>query len=210
MKILVAVPCLEMVSTDFMQSLLALRPPQGKQMEIGLTKSSLVYDARNNLCARAINQGFDRVLWIDSDMVFEDDLAIRLSARLDEGKEFVTGLCFRRRPPYSPAIFSEVGVNPEENGSVTPFAKTFEDYPKNSLFRVISTGCAGAMMSVDLIKKVQDRYGLPFSPITGFGEDLSFCLRATDIGAEIWCDSSVKLGHISQTIITEETWEGSR
>lgn len=207
MKIYIAIPCMEFVNTDFMQSILMLKTPRDTQLDIGFTKGSLVYDARNQLCERAIRAGCDRIMWIDSDMVFDPDLLERLSTRLDAGKEFVSGLCFRRKPPYSPAIFSDVGYKPVGDNQQESFVKTYENYPKNALFRIKAAGCAGTMMSVDLVKRIQQKFGLPFSPIIGFGEDISFCLRAAELKTELWCDSSIKLGHIAQTVITEETWE---
>ena len=62
-------------------------------------------------------------------------------------------------------------------------------------------------MNVSLIKKVQDKFGLPFSPILGFGEDLSFCARARQVGAEIYCDSRAKMGHVGLGVIGEETYQ---
>ena len=61
-------------------------------------------------------------------------------------------------------------------------------------------------MTTDLIKRVGDMFGLPFSPILGFGEDMSFCYRVSMLGMKMWCDSSIKLGHIGFTEITEDTY----
>ena len=40
-------------------------------------------------------------------------------------------------------------------------------------------------------------------------EDIGFCINAGEKGYDIWCDSRVKLGHISKDrpIISEETYE---
>ena len=40
----------------------------------------------------------------------------------------------------------------------------------------------------------------------GFGEDLSFCLRARELGAEIWCDSTIKLGHVGTAVYDEDSY----
>ena len=61
------------------------------------------------------------------------------------------------------------------------------------------------MMTVDLLRRVMDALGQPFSPVAGFGEDLAFCLRAKEVGAKLWCDSSIKLGHVGLTVYTEES-----
>ena len=63
------------------------------------------------------------------------------------------------------------------------------------------------LVKTELVKKVQEKYGLPFSPILGFGEDLSFCMRARDVGSEIYCDSRIKVGHIGQYPFSEEGYK---
>ena len=93
---------------------------------------------------------------------------------------------------------------------VTPIAIPYGDYPKDDIFKVAGAGFGGAMMTVDLIKRVGDKFGLPFSPIMGFGEDLSFCVRCSELGVELFCDSRVKMGHVGLGTITEETYFSTR
>ena len=180
MKTLVAIPCMDMVQTRFFYSCLRLRTVG--EVEFSLTESSLVYDARNQLAKKAVEEGFDRVLWFDSDMVFEPDFMERLSKRLDEGCEFVCGLYVTRRNPTTPVIYKACGAY-EKDGHPVPFADIYADYPKDSLFEVSACGFGGVMMTTTLIQKVIDEFGSPFTPILGFGEDLSFCMRARDVGS---------------------------
>ena len=46
-----------------------------------------------------------------------------------------------------------------------------------------------------------------FSPYAGFGEDLSFCIRAKESGYSIWCDSAIKCGHVGQIVVDENIYE---
>ena len=64
------------------------------------------------------------------------------------------------------------------------------------------------MMNTSLLKEVEAKYGLPFAPMIGFGEDLSFCLRVKDLGKKIWCDSRVKVGHIGYKTYGEDDIDG--
>ena len=49
---------------------------------------------------------------------------------------------------------------------------------------------------------VHEKYGGCFFPVNGVGgEDLSFIRRAKECGVEVWCDSSVKCGHIGRQVI---------
>ena len=205
MKILIAIPCMDMVHTTFMKSVIGMN--RVGDCRFSLTCSSLIYDARNTLAKQAVTEGFDRVLWLDSDMDFQPDLLEKLSADMDEGRELVSGLYFKRKAPVKPVIYREVGYYQKpDTEEVTPIAVPYEDYPQDSIFPIAGCGFGGVLVSTDLIKRVGEKFGLPFSPIIGFGEDLSFCNRAKQLGAELWCDSRVKMGHVGLGTITEETY----
>lgn len=209
MKTLVAIPAMDMVHTIFFRSCMMME--RVGETRFALTSSSLVYDARNNLCKQAVAEKFDRVLWFDSDMEFAPDVMRKLSADLDEGLEFVTGIYFKRRAPVQPCVYKEVGYyHSEEKKEVTPVALSYDDYPRDQLFEIGGCGFGGCMMTVDLIKRVAKEFGAPFSPILGFGEDLSFCKRVAHVGGKMWCDSRVKLGHVGLGTITEETYLGTK
>ena len=204
MKTLICIPCMDMVHTEFMKSLLAMRRPGESKFTISC--SSLIYDARNAMAKRAVRDGFDRVLWLDSDMTFDPDLMERLSARLDEGKEYVSGIYFTRKAPVRPVLYKECGYYEMDDGAVSPRAVWYDDYPRDSLFKVEATGFGCVMCTTDLIKRVGERFGLPFAPMLGFGEDLSFCGRVSQLGAEMWVDSTIKCGHVGQGTITEDVY----
>lgn len=78
MKLMIAVPCMDMVHTLFFRSFAGLRLPHGS--EVVISTSSLIYDARNQLARKAVEGGYDRVLWLDSDMVFNPDMVERFMA----------------------------------------------------------------------------------------------------------------------------------
>lgn len=202
MKTLIAIPCMDMVHTQFLRSLISM--DRVGSVQFGISQSSLIYDARNFLAKQAVQENFDRILWLDSDMDFQPDLMKQLMADMDEGREFVSGLYFKRKAPIQPVVYKDVGYwHSDEDDSVTPIAVPYIDYPQNEVFKVAGAGFGGCLVSVDLIKRVAEKFGLPFSPILGFGEDLSFCKRVEEIGVEMYCDSRVKLGHIGQGVITE-------
>lgn len=200
MRTLIAVPAMDMLSTDFCRSCVGLQ--LSGEVQWTFSQGSLVYDGRNILADTAVREGFDRVLWLDSDMVFDPYLFQRLSEHLDLGREMVTGLYISRKSPMRPVIYKDIRRDPLENGFL-PVAEAFIDYPRDSLFPVAGCGFGAVMMTTELLRRLQAAYGLPFTPLPGFGEDLSFCLRVRELGAEMWCDSSIKLGHAGMTVYTE-------
>ena len=209
MKILVAMPCMDMVHTTFMKSVISME--RIGEVRFSMTCSSLVYDARNTLAKQAVSEGFDRVLWLDSDMDFSPDFLKILSQDMDEGREMVSGLYFKRKAPVKPVIYKEVGYYHNElENTVTPIAIPYEDYPRDSVFQIAGCGFGGVLMSVDLIDRVGQKFGLPFSPLVGFGEDLTFCKHVNELGVEMWCDSRAKMGHVGLGTITENTYLQTR
>lgn len=203
MRTLIAIPCMDMMHTPFVISLTGLQVKG--EIKFAYSASSLIYDSRNGLARKAIVEKFDRILWLDSDMQFSPDLFKRLSDDLDEGRDFVSGLYFTRKPPYKPVIFKKAGYEHVGEKGVKPVAEAYYDYPEDTVFEVQAAGFGGVMMNVSLLVEIEKAYGLPFSPIMGFGEDISFCMRAQELGKKMYCDSRVKMGHVGQFVYDESS-----
>jgi hypothetical protein len=140
-------------------------------------------------------------------MVFEKDLLQRLSRRLDEGKEMVTGLYFKRKEPFGPCIYRDCGLYAFQPGELTPTAIPYLNYPENGVFEIEACGFGAVLLSVEALRRTTDKLGkMPFMPVGGFGEDLSFCLRFREAGGKIWCDSGVRPGHAGLNIYDEEDY----
>ncbi len=201
MKVFVAIPSLDTVPALFCQSLALLQ--RAGDTIVGFQVGSLVYNARNELARQAIKSEADWVLWLDSDMVFEPDLLKKMLKVCEENDiDFLTGLCFRRKPPYTPTLFDRLDKM-EHGASYT----TIMSVPEGR-FKVGGCGFAGVLMSTDVLMSVAARFGgRMFDPLEGFGEDVSFCWRARQCGYEIWCDSDIELGHIGSMVVTREFFE---
>lgn len=196
MKVFIAVPSMDTVPALFCQSL-ALLQRAGDTM-IGFEVGSLVYNARNNLARQAIKAEADWVLWLDSDMVFSPDFLQRMLAVCQENNiDFLTALCFRRKPPYTPTLFDRL-EKIEKGASYTALLSV-----PDGRFQVGGCGFAGVLMSTDVLLSVASKFdGRMFDPINGFGEDVAFCWRARQCGYEIWCDSKIEMGHVGQCVVT--------
>jgi len=203
MKIFIAVPSLDTVPALFCQSL-ALLQRAGDTM-IGFEVGSLVYNARNNLARQAIKAEADYVLWLDSDMVFSPDLLQRMMKVSKENDiDFLTGLCFRRKPPYTPCLFDK--LERLKNGAGASYTAIVS--VPDGRFKVGGCGFAGVLMTTDVILSVSAKFsGRMFDPMPGFGEDVAFCWRARQCGYDIWCDSEIELGHVGNCIVTRKYFE---
>ena len=196
-KILIAVPCMDLVQASFAQSLASLN--KVGQCAVAFNACSLIYDSRNKLAAKAMKDEFDYMLWLDSDMVFSPDILEKLIA---DDKDMVSGLYFRRTSPYTPVIFKDSEL---KDGRLV--WSDYTDYPKGELFKVAGAGFGCVLMKTDMIFDMIGKYGDWFTPLYNSGEDLSFCYRARELGYEIWCDSRIKCGHMSHQMITEDFYE---
>ena len=193
MKILIGIPCFDMVHTGFMQSMLDLKKTPDTSYTV--VKNSVVYEARNIIALNAIKAGFDAVAWFDSDMRIPKDALLRMEAIMEEsGVDFVSGLYFTRADPIRPVAFKHISWA-FENNEVDAVADWFYGYPDNEIVPVEAVGFGCCMTSTKLLKRVRDEVGLPFAPMPGFGEDLSFCWRVKQLNQPILLDTGIKCGH---------------
>lgn len=191
-RLLIAVPSTGLMAADFVKSLVKLTEHlqrEGIAHHVEIMAGTLVYLARNSLACKAINENFTHLLFIDSDMVFHENIVEDL---LFCGKDFVCGAFQSRRPPYSSCVFTS--LKPVER------VKEYGMEP----FQVAGCGMACTIISTEVLKQVQCKYGACFQPTPDFGEDLAFCWRAKQVGAEIWCEPTARVGHIAQVPI----WPG--
>ena len=200
MKTLIAIPCMETTPYGFDQSLLYMH--KGDNPTVYFRPNSLVYDSRNIISLTAIEQGFDQVMWLDSDMMFPPDTLLKLQAH---EKDMVTGLYVTGRTPVEPVLYAEIS-EPDRNADgylqkkITPYM----DFPRDSFFPVAGCGFGCVLTSTKLLKEVWDRFGPAFTPFPWAGEDISFCHRVNLLGHQIFCDSTVSCGHIGTYIYTEK------
>ena len=198
-KTLIAIPRMDSVPTQFRQALAMLQ----KEGEVALTMQvgSLVYNARNNLAKTAAEMGVDYVFWLDSDMVFAPNTLSRMTKTLEDNDlDFLTGVYFRRVPPFSPVLYSKMSDDGMDYAEVT-------DLPTEGLFEVAACGFGCVLMKTDVIIDTYAKTGEMFTPIGGTGEDISFCIRARQCGYKIMADPSIVLGHVGHAVFTRDYWE---
>ena len=196
MKILIAVPCMDQVSAAFAQSLATLN--KRGECTVSFVVASLIYDSRNKLAKQAISIGADYVMWFDSDMTFNPDTMIRLLEHLENGKDIVSGLYFRRTAPFTPVLYKTI-----EKGKI----EGYNNYPKDSVFEIAGVGFGCIMMKTSVLYQIALEMGNWFEPMYSLGEDLAFCIRARECGFKIYCDSSIKCGHVGHAVITEDVYK---
>lgn len=208
MKTLIAIPCVNTLPVGFVQSLLYLK--KGDDVSVLFKSDSLVYDARNLISLTAIENNFDRVMWFDSDMMFQPDTLQILHKDMDlYGCDMVTGVYVKRKLPTEPVLYEKLEEPVRQpDGRLEKNIVPYTDFPENELFPVAGCGFGCVLTSTVLLKKVWDRFGPAFTPYAWGGEDISFCHRVNQLGIQIWCDSAVTCGHVGEYIYTTRDLKG--
>lgn len=204
MKTLIAIPCMDTVPIGFVQSLLYMS--KGENPTVYFKPNSLVYDSRNLISLYAIENGFDHVLWLDSDMMFPPDTLIKLQAYLTHDDiDMVTGLYVKRHEPIEPVLYKRIEepVRNEKTGYLEKDIQAYTDYPRDSFFPVAGCGFGCVMMKTSLLKEVWEKFGPAFHPYLWASEDISFCYKVNKLGHQIYCDSSVSCGHLGTFMYSE-------
>ena len=143
---------------------------------------------------------YKKILWIDSDISFTPEDALRL---IESDKDIITGAYL-------------LG-----SGEVTIYKKLLDrgcsyEEIKEMTEPIKIGGCGFGFIAVksgvfesltrpwfqSAIVKSKDGFEFPM-----MGEDLSWCKRVTDLGYDIWFDPAVKVTHNKMMKLT---WEGIR
>lgn len=187
-KILVGMPTMGSMDIEAVKCLMQLE----FDGSVDIVSESLVYDARDKIAMDALANKVDWVMWLDSDIIYPANIIQKLMSR---NKDMITGIYYKRTAPYTPCIYKL------EEEKLRPYI----DYEEDKVFKVEAAGFGCMLMKAKVIRAVYDKFGGCFFPVNGVGgEDLSFIRRAKDIGIEVWCDSSVKCGHVGRQIVTPD------
>jgi hypothetical protein len=156
--------------------------------------------ARESLADHALNGGMDYMLMIDDDMTTPMDMFEKL---YEHNVDVVAPLAFTRNPPHYAVIYEcESGFDPVTKNDyfINHYAR---NYPENQLVQCDAVGFGSVLIKMDVIRQMKKPY---FMSTCGTGEDILFCYNAQKIGAKVYMDTSVKLGHISSPIVVDEAY----
>jgi len=194
LKLAVCIPSGDMVHMDFAASLgVMLAQLAARQVPSVLIneKSAVLQRSRQTLVNRALSQEASHLLFLDSDMIFPPDTALRLLAH----KVDIVGVAAaKRRPPFTPSALTLQGE---------PLVFS----PGDGLVEAGSIGLAGTLIRAEVFRQI----GKPWFPVTWQGEDDSgadlwtgedygFCEKVRQAGLQISVDAqlSYQFGHLGQ------------
>lgn len=185
MHLLIAIPCMDTVRYEFTESLANLCKHLsniGIDYDLAFHATSIIYLAREELANRAINDGYDYMLWLDSDMVFTPDhfdLLRSLNA------DFATGVYRSRRDHFCYVI-----------KQIEDKDKRVEKLP-NEPFKVAACGFGFVLIKTEVLYRVRANFFTCFTPTPSSGEDYAFCERWLKMGGDIIAHPDVLPDHIT-------------
>lgn len=200
-KVLVGMPVLGDIKAETTASLVGYYRSCKYPSNIHLSRNTYTHYARNKLVWEAVNTKATHLMFIDSDMSFPIDGVDRL---IERGENIIGGLYFKRVVPIHPIIkiVRDNKITDMKFKEIPSFEKPFE---------VDAIGTGFLLINMDVFKKMEPPFfshaspkefgmeEIPF-PNNEIGEDVAFCLRAKKAGFKIWCDPTIKLGHIGERI----------
>lgn len=188
----------------------------GTEFEFGIAEEiglSLPGMARERIVDYALKWEADYVLFYDDDMLFTNDLFLRLYSAQ---KQVVAALAFTARKPLSPVIYKFYNRQDEDRKEcprcrrMVPFAETAcpEDgeklvlreliditpvmnYKRDALQKVDAVGSGVILIRTDVFKILPK----PWFHSPGIGEDIFFSYQCGRHGIDVWVDTSVKTVH---------------
>lgn len=194
MKILCGLPNMGEIPTKTCISLIKLKLAFPDVIEFMFVQNSLVYVAREAIINRALEEKFDSVLFVDSDMVFEPDDFEKL---VEVSFGIVSGLYYTRIEPARPVAYKDVQIKTvDKEPSVTEIIVD----TKKTLQSAEAIGFGFVLIKRAALLVMKDRYSELFTPKWGCGEDIAFCIRAKKCGLGIFVRTDTQLGHVGEKV----------
>lgn len=205
------------VSAEFLDSLLHTIVLDGGRRLLawqGIKCSANISAGRNALVEWFLNlPDANWLMMVDTDMIWQPDAIHRLLASADEDKApIVGGLCFGLDNGEVFATLYDLGGTEDK-----PQFLRYDAWPEG-MFQVVGTGAAFLLVHRKVFEAIRDK---EFSPAYPFfqerefagmrcGEDVTFCLRAGQLGFPVYVDTTVQTGHIKSQILTADSYRVQR
>lgn len=186
-KICLAIPCVGTVRIETLMSVVAMLNQTRHDIYFAYREGAYIEQNRARLIQIAVEQGCDKLFFLDSDIVVEGDVINKLLAH----NKPVIGAAYNNR---SLPLYSNVKIA-DETGKLI----NYPELPKE-LFKCAAVPTGAMLIDLPTVTKLSQ----PWFDLTYFedgtlnlGEDVYFCMKLTqELGVEIWCDPTIQIGHI--------------
>ena len=192
-KILIGLPNTGYFHFTTVSSLVSLIIPENYRISFRFISNCLIYDARESLSKFAIDNDFDYLFMVDSDMVLPPNTIVELLKTLDSGYDLATGLIFKRTYPFQPCFYSSARIN-QQGEKFTSSLEGIIKWNDNEILPIEACGMASCLIKVDCLKQLD----LPlFYPFPEIGEDITFCIKFRQKGFKLALNTGLDIGHLA-------------
>ena len=167
---------------------------------LGVLGEVLTPFARETLATEALKAGCEYLFMVDDDMLCPADLFYKLQAN---GKDICAALAFTRNPDHKPVIYETKEGFDETSRTRFGFTKFVENYPKDALVECDAVGFGAVLIRTEVFRKVPQPW---FFGMAQTGEDITLCVKAKKAGFNVFMDTRIKLGHLSDPIVVTEEY----
>lgn len=198
MKILIGVPTYGPIEPECVESLMNMSRC-GHDVGFRVQRGYLIDAERNAIAQAAIDDGYDFVLMVDSDVVLPFDALANL---LDPPQDVVMGVYREKRYMDKGRYLNAHRHMPQDY--VLESAMTADELDRPSNRVTIKGGGAGCLM---ISTAALERMPKPWFEFVQYdngeclSEDLYFCENARASGLTVWCDVRVRCGHVTKGVI---------
>lgn len=197
MKILIAlIHNRETMNTAFVSSLMSLYEETKKKhkVQIKLINGNFICQMRNLAAEYAIENKFDYLFQLDTDMIYPKDTILRL---LKHKKDIIGGMYYTRKSPHNPVHWKKAKKNIFDKSNI-------EYFPENKLKAVELSAGGGVLIKTEVFKNLKfPYYQVRYNGYKILGEDIDFCYKIKG-KYKFWIDPTVKYAHITQMAIVGE------
>lgn len=198
-KLLIAVPTFENIHPETFKSIFDLEKIPGVNLGFEFVKGYDCARARNKIIDLAVDQGYDHVLMVDSDIILpKDTLTLMHKYR---SYAVVMGYCPRKDDPEVTEIYkqSEDGYSKDNRYLV----KELESCDYLDLIKINGGAFGCVMIHMAIIPHIEYPYFEyeSHSDRTILSEDLYFCNKVKARGHDIHVSPKIKCQHIGQKIV---------
>lgn len=144
--------------------------------------------ARNNVVDQMKG---DWLLMLDTDHVFDPDIAARMVHRMErDNLEVLTALYQHKSPPYSPVLYRHGNDAFQALGD-------WDKFDEQYYIPIGSSGAGCLMVKRSVFDRIKNKLKeSPFDIIHPLGEDHSFFKRLYKLGIKAFCDPSIECHHL--------------
>lgn len=192
-RILIALPTAKNIEPMTFHSIYHMIIPEGYECQLQFFYGYQVDQIRNMIANAVIEDNYDYLLSIDSDIILPSDTLVKL---LSQNKDIISGM-YRQRKHHEHIV--EIFMRNEYGGVMQV---PYYDMPDKDVFEIDACGMGVCLIKSEVFKKMSQPWFLYHSSLEEGGtlsEDVYFCMKAQEHGFKIWADKTIQVPHIGET-----------